>query len=84
MDIIKCLQKNGLVYKDIHEKFVTSLADNAPALSTVQKWATRFRMGRENPENDQRTGHPQAENMEEKVDCVWHMMIGYKSNSQFY
>ena len=45
--IIKYLQKKGLVPKDIHTDMVATLGDDAPALSTVKKWAAVFNRGRE-------------------------------------
>lgn len=38
-DVIKCLQKKSLAPKDIHADMVAAFVDEAPGLSTVQKWA---------------------------------------------
>ena len=45
--------------KDIHADMVATLRDDAPALSTVKKWAAEKR-GRESLENDPRSGHPES------------------------
>ena len=44
--VIKYLQKNELTPKDIHADMVAILRDDAPALSTVKKWAAEFKRGR--------------------------------------
>ena len=56
--VIRYLQKKGLTTKEIHTDTVSTLGDDAPALSTVKKWAAEFKKGRESLENDPRSGHP--------------------------
>ena len=51
--VIRYLQKKGLTTKEIHTDMVSTLGDDAPALSTVKKWATEFKRGRESLEDDQ-------------------------------
>ena len=45
--VIRYLQKKGLTTKEIHTDMVSTLGDDAPALSTVKKWAAEFKRGRE-------------------------------------
>lgn len=49
--IIKYRQKWALAPMDIH-------GDNAPVLSTAQKWVAEFKGGRESPEDDPSSGRP--------------------------
>ncbi|CAI9733412.1 Hypothetical predicted protein [Octopus vulgaris] len=73
--VIKYLQKKGLAPKDIHADMVATLGNDAPALSTVQKWAAEFRKGRENLEDDSRSGRPATATTEENIDRVHHMVM---------
>ena len=43
--VIRYLQKKGLTTKEIHADMVSTLGDDAPALSTVKKWAAEFKRG---------------------------------------
>ena len=56
--IIKYLQKKELAPKNIHTDMTATLGDDAPALSTVKKWAAEFKRGRESLEDDPRSGRP--------------------------
>ena len=53
--VIRYLLKKELTTKEIHTDMVSTLGDDAPALSTVKKWAAEFKRGRESLENDPRT-----------------------------
>ena len=48
--VIRYLQKKELTTKEIHTDMVSTLGDDAPALSTVKKWAAEFKRGRESLE----------------------------------
>ena len=45
----------------IHEELATALGPDAPAYRTVAKWAERFREGREDVNDDLRSGRPLSE-----------------------
>ena len=66
--IIKYLQNIGLALEDIHTLIVVTLGDDAPALSTVKKWAAEFKRDRESLEDSPRSGHPAS-------DRVHHMVM---------
>ena len=74
-DIIKYLQKKGLARKDIHADMVATLRDDAPALSTVKKWAAEFKRDRESLEDDPRSGRPTSATTQENIDHVHHMVM---------
>ncbi|XP_066976074.1 protein GVQW3-like [Macrobrachium rosenbergii] len=44
--------------------------DNAPKKSTTYKWITRFRSGRDDVEDDPRSGRPSTSVCEENIDAV--------------
>ena len=50
--VIRYLQKEGLTTKETHTDMVSTLGDNAPALSTVKKWEAEFKRRRESLEDD--------------------------------
>ena len=54
---------------------VSTLGDDAPALSTVKKWAVEFKRGRESLEDDLRSGHPSEATTKENIDHI-HQMNG--------
>lgn len=58
--------------KDIDTDMVDTLGDEAPALSTVQKWETEFKRGRESFEDDPRSGCPTTATTQENID---HMVM---------
>ena len=51
------------------------LGDDAPALSTVQKWAAEFKRGRESVEYDPRSGRPATATTQENIDRVHHIVM---------
>ena len=73
--VIKYLQKKGLTPKDIHADMAATLGDDAPALSTVQKWAAEFKRGRESLEDDPRSGRPATATTQENINRVHHMVM---------
>ena len=54
---------------------VSSLGDDASALSTVKKWATKFKRGRESLEDDPRSGRPSTATTQENIDRIHQMLI---------
>ena len=73
--VIKYLQKKGLAPKYIHADMVGSLGDDAPALSSVQKWTAEFKRGRESLEDDPGSGRPATATTQENIDRVHHMVM---------
>ncbi|KAL5005885.1 hypothetical protein ScPMuIL_017043, partial [Solemya velum] len=64
-------RKKGLTPKNIHSDMVATLRNNAPALSTLQKWTDEFKRG--NIEDDQKSRHPAT--TQENVYLVHKMMM---------
>ena len=54
---------------------VATLGYNAPALSTVKKWAAEIKRGRESLEGDPRSGHLASATTQENIDRVHHMVM---------
>ena len=60
----------GIDRKTIHEKLTTALGRNAPSYSTVARWAKRFREGREDVNDDPRSGRPISELTDTNIELV--------------
>ena len=73
--VIRYLQKKGLTTKEIHADIVSTLGDDAPALSTVKKWAAEFMRRRESLEDDPRSGRPSTATTQENIDCIHQMVM---------
>ena len=54
----------------IYEELATALGPDAPAYRTVAKWAERFREGREDVNDDLRSGRPLSELIDENIELV--------------
>ena len=52
--VMRYLQKKELAFKEIHADVVATLGDDAPALSTLKKWAAYFKKGKESLEDGPR------------------------------
>lgn len=68
--VIKFLTKQGKSQKTIHEEMVAVYQESAPSLSTVQKWSSEFKRGRESIEDDPRSGGPVTASTDENVKKV--------------
>ena len=77
-DVIRYLQKKGLTTKEIHADMVSTLGDDAPALSTVKKWAAEFKMGRESLKDDPRSERPSTATTHENIDRIHQMLMNDK------
>jgi transposase len=60
----------GINPKTIHEEFVTALGPKAPSYPTIAEWAKRFREGREDVNDDPRSGRPVSELTDENIELV--------------
>lgn len=56
--------------KTIHEELVTALGPSAPSYTTVTGWAKRFREGREDVNDDPRSGRLVSELTDENIELV--------------
>ena len=73
--VIRYLQKKGLMAKEIHTDMVSTLGDDAPALSTMKKWAAEFKRGWESLEDDPRSERPSTATTQENVDRIHQMVM---------
>ena len=60
----------GINPKTIHEELATALGPKAPSYPTVAEWAKRFREGREDVNDDPRSGRPVSEMTDENIELV--------------
>ncbi|CAF4330992.1 unnamed protein product, partial [Rotaria sp. Silwood2] len=60
----------GINPKTIHEELATALGPKAPSYPTVADWAKRFREGREDVNDDPRSGRPVSELTDENIELV--------------
>ena len=54
---------------------VSTLGDDAPALSTVKKWAAEFKRGRESLEDDPRSGRSSTATTQENIDRIHQIVM---------
>ena len=67
--VIKYFCKKGMSLKEIHD-FIKILGDEYPSYSTLKKWATECRRGREGLEDYEKSGHPKEATTDEKFELV--------------
>ncbi|CAF4291724.1 unnamed protein product [Rotaria sp. Silwood2] len=60
----------GINPKTIHEELAIALGSKAPSYPTVAEWAKRFREGREDANDDPRSGRPVSELTDENIELV--------------
>ncbi|XP_017465716.1 PREDICTED: uncharacterized protein LOC108358753 [Rhagoletis zephyria] len=73
--VIKFLTKQGKSQKTIFEEMVAVHHDFAPSLSTIQKWSSEFKRGRESIEDDPRLGGPVTAVTQENVEEVAKLVL---------
>jgi transposase len=61
--------------KTIHEELATALGSNAPSYQTIARWTKRFREGREDVNDDPRSGRPVSELTDENIELVRQVII---------
>jgi len=61
--------------KTIHEELATALGSNAPSYQTIARWAKRFPEGREDVNDDPRSGRPVYELTDENIELVRQVII---------
>src|ERR1700678_2683907 len=65
----------GIDPKTTHEELATALGPNAPSYSTVARWAKRFREGREDVNDEPRSGRPVSVLTGENIELVRQVII---------
>ena len=60
----------GIDVKTIHNEFTTALGPDAPSYHTVARWASRFHEGREDINDDPRSGRPLSQLTDENIEPV--------------
>ncbi|CAF3525383.1 unnamed protein product, partial [Rotaria sp. Silwood2] len=76
----------------IHEELPTALGSKAPSYPTVSEWAKRFHEGREDVNDNPRSGYPVSKLTDENIELVrevinndphsrWNIQIIYTSAS---
>ena len=76
-----CYQKfaeKRICPEEVHAEMVATLRDDAPALSTVKKWATEFKRDRKSFEDDSRSGRPSTATIQENIDRIHQMVMDDK------
>ena len=73
--VIRYLSKKGLTTKKIYTDVISTLGDDAPALSTVKKWAVEYKRRRESLEDDQRSGRSFTATTQENTGRIHQMVM---------
>ena len=73
--VFKHFVKKGMKAKEIHADLQNTLGDSAPSYSTVAKWASEFKFGRESLEDDPRSGRPKSAMTPELIAKVHKMVM---------
>lgn len=73
--VIKFLTKQGKNQKTIKEEMDCVYRKSAPSLSTIQKWSSEFKRGRESIEDDPRPGRPVVATSQENIDQVENLIL---------
>ncbi|CAF2552799.1 unnamed protein product [Rotaria sp. Silwood2] len=60
----------GINPKTIREELATALGSKAPSYPTVAEWTKRFREGREDVNDEPRSGRPVSELTDENIELV--------------
>nr|XP_024214869.1 putative uncharacterized protein FLJ37770 [Halyomorpha halys] len=68
--VIKYFVKKGMKAKEIHADFQNTLGDSAPSYSTVAKWTSEFKFGRESLYDDAPSGRPKSATTPEFIGKV--------------
>jgi transposase len=68
--VVKIRAILGMNTTAIHEEFTTTLGPLAPSYRTVARWEKRFREGREDLNDDQRSESPVSETTDENIELV--------------
>lgn len=62
--------KSGLDHTQCHQRLTAAFPDSGPSLATVTGWYREFKRGRDNLQDESRTGRPSTANTETNVDRV--------------
>jgi histone-lysine N-methyltransferase SETMAR len=73
--VIKFLTKKGRATADIQTELQEVYGDNAPSYSTIKKWASEFKQGRESLEDDPRSGRPSTSTTDGNVDFIEELVM---------
>ena len=68
--------KKKLTPREIRADMVDTLGDDAPGLSTMQKWAAERKKGRKSHEDDPRSGRPATTTTPKVIDRVHQTVMG--------
>lgn len=71
----------GATAISIHDDLVVIHGDKAYAMSTIWKWIARFKDGRDNPEDDPRSGRPVTETTPANIERVKSLIDGCRNVS---
>ena len=60
----------GIDANTIHEELTAALGLNASSYPTMVRWASRFREGREDANDDPRSSYPASERTDENIELI--------------
>lgn len=68
--VIKYLYLKKLKPKEIHQDIITTLGEDSVSYSTIKKWSSEFKKGRNSIEDDPRCGRPRFSSSNEMVQNI--------------
>ena len=73
--VINYLQLKGMTPAEIHKDMTDTLGDHAPSYATVKRWINEFKRGKDNTEDEPRSGRPLTATTPENIDLVLDMVM---------
>ena len=73
--VIKYLHLIGMAAAEIHDVMLGTLTESAPSHATVTSWIRNLKRGRDNVEDDPRSGRPLIATTKDNLDLALHMVM---------
>ena len=83
--VIKYLRLKGMTPAEIHEMgMMDTLGEHAPSYATVKRWVNEFKRGRNNVEDEPRSGRPLTATTPDNIDLVLEIVMEDRRTSTYH